>query len=259
MKIVLLEPHPLQRVGLQHLIARMNVPAQVIGLEPGNLESLRFLRCEADLLILSIPADWQAARALTQLARERLQPANILLLCPPDADWCTSGVEVDEVFCCVPHDAPAEFLESAIRMGLPELNMTPESGAPSMGEAGRVQLLPGEGMPAATAPRDRAAAAVIERHTCGLSASTHLRVPEPASAGGRTPAEEAALLDLTPRQYDVLACLARGNSLKTTARELGISPATAKAHASQVYQRLNVSSKGEAVYAARNKGARFPG
>lgn len=68
----------------------------------------------------------------------------------------------------------------------------------------------------------------------------------------------ARMLNVTPRQYEVLLLLARGYPIKTVSRVLDISPATAKAHASSLYQRLNVNNKGQAVFAARQRGALPP-
>ncbi len=68
---------------------------------------------------------------------------------------------------------------------------------------------------------------------------------------------EAAMLGLTPRQYEVLVLLARGNPIKAVARNLNISVATAKVHTDSVYQRLGVHNRGEAIYAASARGARL--
>lgn len=66
---------------------------------------------------------------------------------------------------------------------------------------------------------------------------------------------EADMLRLTPRQYEVLALLAKGYPLKKISRELNISVATAKTHAEALYQRLAVNNRNAAVYAAVSRGA----
>lgn len=78
--------------------------------------------------------------------------------------------------------------------------------------------------------------------------------PRPSESADET-LRRAQSLNITPRQYEVLVLLARGYPIKTVSRMLNISPATAKAHASSLYQRLNVSNKGQAVFAARKLGA----
>lgn len=70
-----------------------------------------------------------------------------------------------------------------------------------------------------------------------------------------TQPEDAELLGLTKRQYEVLVLLAKGYPLKTVAKQLRISLATAKSHTETLYQRLNVNSRNEAVCVAMNKGA----
>jgi DNA-binding NarL/FixJ family response regulator len=66
---------------------------------------------------------------------------------------------------------------------------------------------------------------------------------------------EADMLGLTPRQYEVLALLAKGYPLKKISRDLNISVATAKTHAEALYQRLAVNNRNAAVYAAVSRGA----
>ncbi len=72
---------------------------------------------------------------------------------------------------------------------------------------------------------------------------------------GETAYDEAEMLQITPRQYEVLVLLARGHPIKTVSRMLNISVATVKSHACTLYQRLKVRNKGEAVYAALQRGA----
>ena len=61
---------------------------------------------------------------------------------------------------------------------------------------------------------------------------------------------------LTPRQLAVLRVLLRGVSDKVIARELDISVSTVKAHMQEVYRRLDVNCRAEAVAVAARLGAR---
>jgi len=64
-----------------------------------------------------------------------------------------------------------------------------------------------------------------------------LRETDPASA-------------LTPREAQVLACLAQGLSNKAIARRLDISPHTVKFHLESLFRKLGVATRTEAVAAA---------
>jgi DNA-binding CsgD family transcriptional regulator len=59
---------------------------------------------------------------------------------------------------------------------------------------------------------------------------------------------------LTPRENDVLRCVAAGLQNKEVARELGISVATARNHVHNILQKLEVHSKLEAISLAFRQG-----
>lgn len=58
-------------------------------------------------------------------------------------------------------------------------------------------------------------------------------------------------LGLTPRECEILALLASGQSIKEMARALAISPNTVKTHVARVYEKLNVSRRVPALDKAR--------
>lgn len=58
-------------------------------------------------------------------------------------------------------------------------------------------------------------------------------------------------LGLTPREYEVLGLLAGGQSTKEIARQLAISPNTAKTHIASVYGKLAVQRRTQAIHKAR--------
>ncbi|MBX9730344.1 MAG: response regulator transcription factor [Sphingomonas sp.] len=58
-------------------------------------------------------------------------------------------------------------------------------------------------------------------------------------------------LGLTPRECEILALLASGQSNKELARSLGISPNTVKTHVARVYEKLAVTRRIEAIEKAR--------
>ena len=70
---------------------------------------------------------------------------------------------------------------------------------------------------------------------------------------------DASLVEpLTPRELDVLALLAQGLTNKEIAQRLVISPGTVKQHAYNLFQKLQVSNRQQAVTQASAWGIRFP-
>jgi DNA-binding CsgD family transcriptional regulator len=67
-------------------------------------------------------------------------------------------------------------------------------------------------------------------------------------------AADAADLELTPRELDVLALLAEGASNKTIARQLGISVHTAKFHVGSILDKLDATGRTDAVAHAARRG-----
>jgi DNA-binding CsgD family transcriptional regulator len=59
---------------------------------------------------------------------------------------------------------------------------------------------------------------------------------------------------LSPREHEVLAALEAGLRFKQIALALGISQATAKTHGRHLFRKLDVTSRAEAVHAARTLG-----
>lgn len=59
---------------------------------------------------------------------------------------------------------------------------------------------------------------------------------------------------LTPRQFDVARCLARGLQDRQIARELNLSPLFVRQVASQIYRRLGVRNRGGAVNELHRRG-----
>lgn len=64
-------------------------------------------------------------------------------------------------------------------------------------------------------------------------------------------------VSLTPREQDVLLMLASAEPNKSIAVALGISEATVKRHAGSIFSKFCVSSRGQAVLAARRAGVIF--
>jgi DNA-binding NarL/FixJ family response regulator len=70
----------------------------------------------------------------------------------------------------------------------------------------------------------------------------------------RRPNEGMLARDFTPRQQDVLILLCEGLPNKRIGSRLDISPATVKVHVGQILRKLGVSTRLQAVIAARRSG-----
>ena len=73
-----------------------------------------------------------------------------------------------------------------------------------------------------------------------------LRGAAPGTPGVAAPDAER----LTPREIELLELFSRGQSYKLASRALGISPLTVGNHVKSIYRKLQVHSRGEAVYEA---------
>lgn len=73
--------------------------------------------------------------------------------------------------------------------------------------------------------------------------------------GGTQPPEPASELDkLTPREREIIACLARGESNKSIARTLDLAESTVKIHVQNVLKKLKLTSRVQAaVYAVEQR------
>ena len=59
---------------------------------------------------------------------------------------------------------------------------------------------------------------------------------------------------LSAREFEVLGCLAAGDSNKVIARRLALSPHTVKRHISSILGKLDVASRGQAAAWLRDQG-----
>ena len=66
--------------------------------------------------------------------------------------------------------------------------------------------------------------------------------------------ESSSLFHLTEREKEILQLLVTGLSYKEIGDHLGISTNTAKKHVINIYQKLHVNSRAQALHLARQKG-----
>ncbi|MBL8323428.1 MAG: response regulator transcription factor [Rubrivivax sp.] len=74
------------------------------------------------------------------------------------------------------------------------------------------------------------------------------------AAPAPVPAAPPAASPLTPRETEVLQLIAKGLSYQRIAAALGMSPNTVTTHIKQIYRKLAVNSRGEAVFEAAQMG-----
>ena len=72
--------------------------------------------------------------------------------------------------------------------------------------------------------------------------------------GSAMPSPEETAPDLSPRESEVLALLARGSATKTIAAELGLSAKTVENHKTRIFSKLGVRTRTEAVAVAISLG-----
>ena len=75
----------------------------------------------------------------------------------------------------------------------------------------------------------------------------------PAPRGAQFVRNDAAVrsLGISPRELEIIAALASGESNKELARRFGISPNTVKTHVARVYEKLEVQKRVQAIEKAR--------
>lgn len=78
-------------------------------------------------------------------------------------------------------------------------------------------------------------------------------LPAFVNNGAESPASPGVSI-LSPREYDVLLALVRGQSNKVIARQLNLTENTVKFHLRRIYEKLGVSSRGMAAAVAREMG-----
>ena len=96
-------------------------------------------------------------------------------------------------------------------------------------------------------------AAIRTVHRGGTLLSPTASTPVIDAVRGDASIEDERLVRLSPRERDVIACLARGLSNRAISEELYVSEKTVKTHVSSILSKLRVSDRTQAaVYALRH-------
>jgi DNA-binding NarL/FixJ family response regulator len=67
-------------------------------------------------------------------------------------------------------------------------------------------------------------------------------------------AERTSLVELTPREHEVLTCITRGNNNRDIAHQLGIAEKTVRIHVSSVLDKMGVRDRTQAAICAIQRG-----
>lgn len=224
--IVIIEPHPVLRFGLSQLLTETLSSITIEGFDYDHLNSADGYGMESDLVLLSVSSGAQLRGQLDAIKRLHVPKAVLLLTEPHEIN-------------------PTLYSDQAPVRGVVKKNSTPELLKASV----KLILAGGTCFPV----HDQRPHG--ERSLLSLYEPVKWPPKGDASSKPNSKTEEAKLLGLTPRQYEVLVLLARGYPLKTVGKHLNISVATAKAHTETLYQRLDVHNRNAAVYTAVARGA----
>ena len=102
-------------------------------------------------------------------------------------------------------------------------------------------------------PRDRLLSAVRELAAGGAPMSPEI-ARKVVTMLRQAPADQPVATTLSEREIEVLSLLADGHVYKSAAHSLGISPDTVRFHVRNIYEKLHVHSKSEAVVKAFRHG-----
>jgi DNA-binding CsgD family transcriptional regulator len=150
-----------------------------------------------------------------------------VLVDPTDADWDGPGAALPLVLVTTVN-LDADAVLGAVLRGA---DAVVEADAPSTRLAHAVRVVAAGGT--------ELSPALVRRVADALRA--HAQKDEPTLA-------------ITPREHDILCCADRGESVKQTARTLGIAPKTVENLQSRLFRKLGVRNRAQAVALAHSLG-----
>lgn len=271
--VTVVEPNNLLRLGILNLLQGMKCNITSEGIDYAQLFAAKNNTQSPDLMLLSVPDVYDHMVELVNAAQQGYAPDRILLL----SDTHTlpySLLNLPPVLAgYVSKYSPRDVLVTSVMLVLaggkcfPQPDVRQTGKSPADGSTGapyrrrwydkislpaKPDAVPGDPINLLSDAESR------NLHRRGAEASAP-RAPQAhrqmEALSPEQATKEAALLNLTPRQYEVLVLLARGHTLKKVSQKLDISVATTKTHTEALYQRLSVNNRNAAVYAAIAKGA----
>lgn len=268
--VTVVEPHALIRLGIQQLLEKLDPNIVCVGIDYDGLHQNDLHDQATDLMLLSVPTVYSEMLQLVDAARNSHNPTRILLLSDAQTlPYSLLNLPSNLAGYISKHSSP-HALVSAVSLVLaggtcfPAPDHTP---APD-GEPDEAFLMQRRWYDHQSIPAQHIQMPEVANPLAPITsfqstpAAAQASQPPPASPVTRPVilppelvSQESRLLNVTPRQYEVLVLLARGYPLKKVSRELNISLATAKTHTEALYQRLSVNNRNAAVYSAITKGA----
>jgi len=115
-----------------------------------------------------------------------------------------------------------------------------------------LKTIEGDALAAAIRSAMRGESVVAQEMTGKLVAAYREAARSPMASAPQ--ASASPLAQLSPREQDILRCIARGSSNKEIARELGIAETTVKIHVQHVLRKLDLSSRVQAAVLASECG-----
>lgn len=275
--VTVVEPNTLLRLGILKLLQTLDCALTATGIDYAQLFRGTPQQAGTDLMLLSVPDTYDRMIELVAAAQRGYAPRRILLLSdtqtlpysllnlPPVLAGYISKYSSQDVLKtsvmlvlaggkCFPHP------DTIHQAGTADSTVSPAGGAPPKRRWYDKHETPPSARVDEPQP-DNLLHIPADAHAKpqpGIEPRRSPQLADHAKSQSLTPdliSREADLLHLTPRQYEVLALLAKGYPLKKISRELNISVATAKTHTEALYQRLSVNNRNAAVYAAVSRGA----
>lgn len=235
--VVIVEPKPLIRLGIEHYLTRVFPEFKIRSCEglASNNETL-FPYC-CDLVLLAVNRTACIQSVIKEVQKQYVCPKLVVLsdarIMP--AEWVDLP---SAVIGYVGYESPLQILTRTIAEALGKdggwRNEIKRNGA-------KVDI---------QAPTRRSTA--LDTYLLQTATSVSAEQIEVCSKQAKY---ETRHLRLTPRQYQVLVYLAHGWTNLDISKALGVSLSTVRKHTQGIYMRLEVGNRNEAVYKALKSGA----
>lgn len=223
-RVILADDHPVVRRGLAAMID-IEDDIEVVGVAKNGEEALKLVHAQQpDIVLMDLQMPIMDGVEATKQIRAQFPHIPVLILTTfDDEEYIYDGIAAGARGYLL-KDADPDQLIDAIR-------------AASRGES----LL------------DPVVAARVLDRFYYMSTQSTPTTPPPAPKP-KAPPQPFFLPKLTPREQEVLALMARGRRNKAIAKALVITERTVKVHVGNIFNKLNVSNRTEAVAVAMQSG-----